>query len=279
MAVANYVALGGSIYSEIDATGRLDYMTAALGSVTGTVTSVGAVQNTYRYKPYGAVLAQSGTGTAPKFQWVGTAGYRATGQVQAEVYVRARHYGQLSGRWTSVDRLWPDQAPYAYSEGSPTMGVDSSGNGPQKGASPRACMYKCPAPAVCSELISYVNGRKKCKESFEKVAGIDIGSALKSVNVAVSNLPCDPNYPNANSSFFRKALPKGQPCAPDYICYTKHACSLPVKEQACLLLIEVVNWFSCKNLNQFNENASLKVDMDCGLYKICHPLTVRPPGK
>ena len=52
------------------------YLTDALGSVTATVTGAGVVENTYRYKPYGEQLAKTGTGSDPKFLWVGRWGYR-----------------------------------------------------------------------------------------------------------------------------------------------------------------------------------------------------------
>ena len=59
----------------------MDYLTDALGSVTATVDQSGTVQNTYRYKPYGDLLAKTGTGNDPKFLWVGSQGYRQRGGV------------------------------------------------------------------------------------------------------------------------------------------------------------------------------------------------------
>ncbi|HLV81065.1 MAG TPA: hypothetical protein VKT32_12325 [Chthonomonadaceae bacterium] len=81
MPVTNYYSLDGQIIGE-KTTGspRVDYLTDALGSVTATVNQNAQVVNTYRYKPYGALLAKTGIGTDPAFQWVGTQGYRQTGR-------------------------------------------------------------------------------------------------------------------------------------------------------------------------------------------------------
>ena len=52
MPVTDYITMNGTIVSEINSvTGRTDYMRDALGSVTGTVNSAGAVVDRYHYKP------------------------------------------------------------------------------------------------------------------------------------------------------------------------------------------------------------------------------------
>ena len=126
MPVVNYYSVNGFLKSENGASGRLDYGIDALGSVVATMNSSGAAQNQYRYKPYGAVLSQSGSGTQPAFGWSGALGYRPTGLTHSDVYVRARHYGTLEGRWTSVDPA-PGQTPYAYAQSNPTSLSDVTG--------------------------------------------------------------------------------------------------------------------------------------------------------
>src|SRR5579863_7177649 len=107
-----YYTVGGEILGEKAAGGqRLDYLTDALGNVTATVNASGQVVNTYRYKPYGALLSRTGSGADPSFQWVGSQGYRQTGKKYSDVYVRARHYDTLDGRWTTKDPIgfeWDD---------------------------------------------------------------------------------------------------------------------------------------------------------------------------
>ena len=78
MAVTNYYSINGQIIGEATNGVRTDYLMDALGSVTGTVNSACQVVNTYRYKPYGALLSKTGTGADPAFGWVGTQGYKQT---------------------------------------------------------------------------------------------------------------------------------------------------------------------------------------------------------
>ena len=129
MATTYYHTVNGEIIGETTAGVRTDYLVDALGSVTGTVNQSGQVVNTYRYKPYGALLAKTGTGPDPKMGWVGTLGYRETGRRQSEAYVRARHYGTTAGVWTTTDPLWPLRAASSYVAGSPVALADPSGLG------------------------------------------------------------------------------------------------------------------------------------------------------
>src|SRR5205085_8384152 len=110
MAVTNFYSMNGKIIGQKTAGGsRVDYLTDALGSVVATVNQSAQVVNTYRYKPYGAQLAKTGAGADPAFQWAGQHGYRTTAKKWSDVYVRARHYDSVSGRWNSIDPLWPKQ--------------------------------------------------------------------------------------------------------------------------------------------------------------------------
>jgi len=61
------------------------------------------------------------------YQWVGTYGYRATFNYASSHYVRARHYSQIPGSWTTVDPLWPYQSGCGYYSGNPLYLVDPSG--------------------------------------------------------------------------------------------------------------------------------------------------------
>src|SRR5579862_5513713 len=142
MAVTYYYTVNGAIIGEKTAGGsRTDYLTDALGSVTATVNQSGQVVNTYRYKPYGAQLAKTGVGADPTFRWVGSQGYRQTSKKYSDVYVRARHYDSLGGRWTSADLVGYTEANsnlYLYVADNPVVDVDPSGLVPA-----RACCC-CP---------------------------------------------------------------------------------------------------------------------------------------
>lgn len=128
MAVTNYYTMDGEIVGEKTGAGaRVDYLTDALGSVVGTVNQSAQVVNTYRYKPFGGLLAKTGVGNDPAFQWVGNQGYRNTGKKWSDVYVRARHDDTVTGRWTTADRLWPTEPAYIYCNDQPITVVDRSG--------------------------------------------------------------------------------------------------------------------------------------------------------
>ena len=128
MGVTSYYAVNGEIIGENGPNGRIDHQMDALGSVVGTMNSSGSAQKVYRYKPYGAVLNDSGPGPEPLFRWVGTKGYRYSGRAQSDFYVRSRHYGSTAGGWNSVDRMWPIEPPYTYALDNPTSAADPTGD-------------------------------------------------------------------------------------------------------------------------------------------------------
>jgi len=85
---------------------------------------------TMRYKPYGEVLSRSGSISDRMYQWVGTYGYRATFNYASSHYVRARHYSQTPGTWTTVDPTWPSEPPYTYVSGNVVTVSDPLGLNP-----------------------------------------------------------------------------------------------------------------------------------------------------
>ena len=96
-------ALNGQLIAEETGGTRIDYLTDALGNVTATVDQSANIINTYRYKPFGGLLAKTGAGSDPAFQWVGAQGYRQTGKSYADVYILRRHYSSTLGRLTTKD--------------------------------------------------------------------------------------------------------------------------------------------------------------------------------
>ena len=131
MGVTSYYSFGGEILGEETSGVRRDYLTDALGSVTATVTGVGVVENTYRYKPYGEQLAKTGTGNDPKFLWNGKWGYRINNNSH---YVRNRTYRPSSGIWLTKDILFyvfKTVNYYLYSENNPIVLFDFTGKDPE----------------------------------------------------------------------------------------------------------------------------------------------------
>ena len=105
MPVTNYYTVDGEIIGERTGASRVNYATDALGSVTGTLVG-DALQSTYAYKPYGALLAKTGAGADPKAQWVGSLGYRATGEGRARTTI-----GPGRPARASVTRCAPEGTP------------------------------------------------------------------------------------------------------------------------------------------------------------------------
>ena len=142
MAITNYHTVSGEIIGETTSSVRTGYLTDGLGSVTATQASTGSVSNTYRYKPYGALLAKTGVSPDPSFLWVGSWGYQhTTGGLS---YMRARHYHRMSAVWTSQDSLWPKEPAYVYCFGAPIDATDASG---------RSCCC-CPEKISATEVVS-----------------------------------------------------------------------------------------------------------------------------
>lgn len=130
MPVTNYYTASQQTLAERTLPGtRIDYLMDALGSVSGTANQLAQLATTHQYKPYGAFLARSGSGADPVLQWAGSWGYRQTGCSHSDIYVRARHYGSLAGRWTTPDPKlrWKVPNLYPYASASPIVRIDPSG--------------------------------------------------------------------------------------------------------------------------------------------------------
>ncbi len=126
----NFITSHGMIWGEISDTGvTRSYGHDALGSVTETFVN-GALENTYRYTPYGSLLAKTGTAPDPSFLWNGGSGYRATGLVNNDFYVRRRHFSRNTAQWTTADPLWPEELAYSYAWASPCLLTDPGGLSP-----------------------------------------------------------------------------------------------------------------------------------------------------
>jgi len=127
MPVTNYHTVNGSLRGETTSGARTNYLTDALGSVTATVNSGGAVVNTYRHKPYGGLLAKTGASPDPHFLWTGATGSRRSLLIYTEQYNRARHLNVKTAAWISTDPLWPEQPNYLYAQSDTISIVDPLG--------------------------------------------------------------------------------------------------------------------------------------------------------
>ena len=112
---------------------RIDYLTDSLGSIVTTVDQSLTVVSTARYKPYGADLAT--TGTMPSFGYVGSPGYRRTKLPYSDLYVRARTYATVEGRFTTqvgIEEMLAGEHPYGYAVNNPTTLADPGGLKPHR---------------------------------------------------------------------------------------------------------------------------------------------------
>jgi len=126
MAKTSYVTTHGTVWGELTSATMTSYGHDALGSVT-EIFSGSALVNTYRYKPYGATLAKTGTASDPSFLWNGGSGYRAAGLSYVTHYIRRRHFTSTASQWTTADLLWPAEVPYGYVDGRTITISDPNG--------------------------------------------------------------------------------------------------------------------------------------------------------
>jgi hypothetical protein len=80
---------------------RTDYIHDAEGNVTATVDQSPTIQNSYTYKPFGAILVSSGAAPSPVFMWKGTQGVWTSSRSGISGFDR-RYYDQATGTWTTA---------------------------------------------------------------------------------------------------------------------------------------------------------------------------------
>ena len=122
-----YHTVNGMLIGETSNGVRRGYLSDALGSVVATVDFNGAVENTYRYKPGGALLAKTGIAEDPKCMFLGFLGVRHYSTRYSDAYARWRHFGYETATWSSRDILWPQEQAYVYAAGNPTTFTDADG--------------------------------------------------------------------------------------------------------------------------------------------------------
>lgn len=114
-----YTTINGMIVGETVNGIRRGFLHDANGSVVATVTSDGQVENRYWYKPFGELLAKTGSGPDPRFLWRGGLATRYQNTRFAENYGYSRHYAQGLGTWTSPYQLDPPFGSYSIARTGP----------------------------------------------------------------------------------------------------------------------------------------------------------------
>ena len=155
---------------------KKDFLTDHLGSITAEIDQTQTRTYDTRYSAYGRNNWSTGTGCG--FGWVGSYGYRETGLFHMSHYVRARHYSYVTGNWSTVDPLWPDESAYGYVRGWAIRYRDPSG---MQGSPVLVLPWdkllkqqpKCPpwvvdgATSVRDKFCASVSGGKLTKRQFE----------------------------------------------------------------------------------------------------------------
>jgi len=85
----------------------------------------GAITDTYIYSAYGELVARTGTTNNP-FGYKGAVGYY-TNSATGDIYVRARTYEPVIGRWLSMDPLGFVDGPNLYQAYFVPQGIDPRG--------------------------------------------------------------------------------------------------------------------------------------------------------
>ncbi len=111
---------GGTLLSVASGRAVHDYATDRRGSVTGLVTTGGALAATYQYDPYGDLIGGTGTAYNP-YRYTGAYIDAATGLVK----IGRRYYDPGVGRWTQPD---PKGMPFdpVQATATPTRGATQS---------------------------------------------------------------------------------------------------------------------------------------------------------
>lgn len=102
MPTTNYHTVNGMVIGETRDGVRRAYLREAKGSVVATVNADGEVENTYRYKPFGGLLAKTGDGPDPRFLFLGSLGFQTNPTRYAELYYAHFVYSTEAGRWNQL---------------------------------------------------------------------------------------------------------------------------------------------------------------------------------
>ena len=136
-ATTNFLLVGGNVWSdgitnytrgiELISNGTQLYLYNVRGDVIQLLGFDGEVDKTYDYDAYGNEYARD-LGDENPFRYCGEYYDTETGFI----YLRARYYDPMVGRFTSVDPAKDGLNWYAYCEGNPVKYVDPSGESYEK---------------------------------------------------------------------------------------------------------------------------------------------------
>lgn len=113
----SYHTINGQIIGETVGATRTHFLTGGQGSVTATVSDGGLVQNTYRFKSFGGLLAKTGLLVDPQFLWMGDTGIRVSPNSPGDYFFHANLYLSQLGSFSS------GRGAYGFNPQSPPPAV------------------------------------------------------------------------------------------------------------------------------------------------------------
>jgi RHS repeat-associated protein len=102
------------------------YVYDGMGSVVGEVAPYGTLTRSQSFDVYGCVRTSSGAATT-KHKFVGALGHPSDDETGL-IYMQARHYEPVCGRFVSEDPAADGVNWYAYASSNPANAVDPSGH-------------------------------------------------------------------------------------------------------------------------------------------------------
>lgn len=122
--VATFTTIAGLLLHEERGGTESSYTPDPIGNLIECRNSLGTQLFSAEYWPYGELQTTTGSNPTP-WAFIGLHGYMADSAVL--LYVRARYLMAKWARWLTSDPLWPQQSPFLYVGGMPTVFVDPQG--------------------------------------------------------------------------------------------------------------------------------------------------------
>ena len=183
-----------------------------LGSVVKLLDASGNELYDAAYWPYGSVRSSTGVNDTA-WGYVGSYGYHVDGS--RRLYVRARVLDPVTGRWYTVDRLWPEELAYGYVDENPLHRFDPSGESSCSNVRPSCRCNPKPygvngVPSPCKSVPCYASAcARYCaeKERIEKIIPALTGGDVWGIPfcIAVNRiydtcLPSNPYYQDCHTT-------------------------------------------------------------------------------
>ena len=159
------------------------YTTDELGSVVATRNASGALQKSYEYEPYGALVSEAGSGVASPLQYAGGL------SLDADTYrFGLRHYDPTTATFTTPDPAETGET-YSYASGNPVAFTDPLGLSPiTHGGGPNFDSLLDGGPSRAWDDLINSSVVRHSIAGYNYLGGVNISRALKAdpLDVAIT---------------------------------------------------------------------------------------------